>query len=296
MSKTTSFSFFKLIQNRKCQLIVIGIFLIIAASIIPTVIIFPKRRIENTLTSTFLTTTATVITEMIMTTEEGIQIYRLMLLCYEFILETMNSTQMDKWNMNGITLIEGNSSNALYYITGFFVDNDDNQTIYLTDDFTKCIMKWKAGANSGETILGGDGFDWQSTYPPTLGELIIDTNTNSIIFCDNENDIIVRWSHRDITDREVLLSNIDCIGLEIDKEGYLYTGDARNQTIIRWKYKHDIETVVTEDFFYKNDIDLYSSPFLSLAIDSNGSIYISVISILIIFEKILHSYFSFCSA
>ena len=190
----------------------------------------------------------------------------------------MNTTCSKKWATHGIylTRIEFSSEwREPVQIFDFYIDDDDNQTIYYTDPKSRCIVRWKTNPNFGEIIFGGDEFDWQSERPPLLGDIILDKRRKSIIFCDLANENVVRWSYVNLTDREVLFSDIFCVDLYVDKDGYFYVGDGRNKLIKRWKNKNDIETIITTHFSQKIKTNTSYDEF-HIAIDSNNAIYISI--------------------
>ncbi|CAF2153808.1 unnamed protein product, partial [Rotaria magnacalcarata] len=60
--------------------------------------------------------------------------------------------------------------------------------------------------------------------------------TDSLIICDAENERVVRWSRRSgKTQGEVLIDNIDCCGLAMDDQRYLYVSDTGKQEVRRYQ-------------------------------------------------------------
>jgi sugar lactone lactonase YvrE len=55
--------------------------------------------------------------------------------------------------------------------------------------------------------------------------IIIDKETNSLIISDRENRRIMRCTYGNNTNREILISDIDCLGITTDKNGSLYVVD-----------------------------------------------------------------------
>ena len=184
---------------------------------------------------------------------------------------TNDKDTIKTWKKNGITVVGGNEYanelNQSSIIVDFYVDDGDNQTIYFSDFARNRIVQWKAGASSGQIFLDGNRFNL------SIRNFIIDKDTHSIIFSDLVNRNVIRWSYANTTDREILLSNIRCTSLYIDKKRQIYIGDSENELIKIWKNKNDIEIIVIKDFIFnsqKRDFEL-----VHLAIDRSASIYIS---------------------
>ncbi|CAF2052858.1 unnamed protein product, partial [Rotaria magnacalcarata] len=70
----------------------------------------------------------------------------------------------------------------------------------------------------------GAGKGSNQLYCPT--GVLIDKETDSLIICDAENQRVVRWSRRSgTTQGEILIDNLNCYGLAIDEQRYLYVSD-----------------------------------------------------------------------
>ncbi|CAF4720862.1 unnamed protein product, partial [Rotaria socialis] len=71
-------------------------------------------------------------------------------------------------------------------------------------------------------------------YRPT--DVLIDKETDSLIICDQGNRRVVRWSRRsDTTQGEILIDNIDCFGVAMDKQRYLYVTDYEKHEVRRYQ-------------------------------------------------------------
>ncbi|CAF5084776.1 unnamed protein product, partial [Rotaria sp. Silwood1] len=131
-----------------------------------------------------------------------------------------------KWSQNGITVAGGNGcgreTNQLYYPYGLYIDDD--QTIYVADYYNRRIVEWKSGATNGKVVAGGNGAH-QLNCP---ADVIIDKESDSLIISDCGNNRVVRWPRRNGTRGETIISNIACIGLTMDDNGYLYVVDDEN--------------------------------------------------------------------
>ncbi|CAF4984487.1 unnamed protein product, partial [Rotaria sp. Silwood1] len=64
-----------------------------------------------------------------------------------------------RWQQNGLTIAgengEENGINQLSYPLGLYVDEDE--TIYVADQYNHRIVEWKWGATSGQVVAGGNG-------------------------------------------------------------------------------------------------------------------------------------------
>ncbi|CAF2048977.1 unnamed protein product, partial [Rotaria magnacalcarata] len=57
-------------------------------------------------------------------------------------------------------------------------------------------------------------------------DVFVDKETDSLIVCDYGNQRVVRWSRRSgTTQGEVLIDNINCCGLAMDEQRYIYVSD-----------------------------------------------------------------------
>ncbi|CAF2059175.1 unnamed protein product [Rotaria magnacalcarata] len=144
-----------------------------------------------------------------------------------------------KWSQNGVTIAGGNgvggATNQLNYPYGLFVD--DNQTVVITDWGNNRIVQWKNGdTTNGQVVAGGNGQGngLDQLYNPT--DILIDKETDSLIICDEGNDRVVRWSRLSgTTQGEILIDNINCYGLAMDDQRYLYVSDWENDEVRRYQ-------------------------------------------------------------
>ena len=143
-----------------------------------------------------------------------------------------------RWSQNGVTVAGGNglgnAINQLNFPCGLDID-DDNQSVVIADHVNHRIVEWKMGASHGKVIAGGRGqgnrLD-QLSYP---SDVLIDKETNSLFIADLGNERVVRWSRRQgTTQGEVIVDNIDCYGLAIDHQRYLYVSDIENCEVRRY--------------------------------------------------------------
>ncbi|CAF3372743.1 unnamed protein product [Rotaria socialis] len=144
------------------------------------------------------------------------------------------------WSQNGVTIAGGNgygdATNQLKQPLGLFVDDDD-QVLVIADYENHRIMQWKNGDTmNGQVVAGGKGIGkgLHQLFWPT--DVVIDKETDSLIICDRENRRVVRWSRRSgTTQGEILVNNIDCFGLAMDEQRYLYISDSGKHEVRRYQ-------------------------------------------------------------
>ena len=156
-----------------------------------------------------------------------------------------------------------------------FIDDDD-QTIYVADYGNDCIVEWKFNAINGQIIVRGNGQKNQINELKGLSDVVIDKNANAFIIADPGNRRVIRWSRENnTTNGETIISDIDCWGLGIDKDGSLYTCDVEKNEIKRWQIGETMEgTLVAGGNGKGNQLNQLHWP-TSIFIDDDYSLYIS---------------------
>ncbi|CAF4809526.1 unnamed protein product, partial [Rotaria socialis] len=133
------------------------------------------------------------------------------------------------WKQNGVTIAggngRGNATKQLYWPLGLFVDDD--QTVVIADFYNDRIMQWKNGDTANaQVVAGGKGAGNGLHQLDGPSDVLIDKETDSLIICERWNRRVVRWSRRsDTTQGEILINNIDCWGLAMDEQRYVYVSD-----------------------------------------------------------------------
>ena len=143
-----------------------------------------------------------------------------------------------RWSQNGVTVAGGNGcGNAINQLDcpyGLDID-DDNQSIVIADCVNHRIVEWKIGASNGKVIAGGQGQGNRLDQLNRPTDVLIHKETNSLLIADRGNERVVRWSRRhDTTQGEVVGDNIDCGGLAMDHQRYLYVSDFRIHEVRRY--------------------------------------------------------------
>ena len=158
--------------------------------------------------------------------------------------------------------------NQLYLPEGIYVDN--NQTIYITDTGNHRIVAWKLNETNGEIISENKTINPLNC--PT--GIVMDRRNRSLIITDQDNRRVVRCSSENSTDGEIIISNINCCGIAIDKDGSIYISDREKHQIRRWRRGEKTGIVVAGGNGQGKQLNQLSWPTY-LFIDESYSIYIA---------------------
>ncbi|CAF1003859.1 unnamed protein product [Adineta steineri] len=182
----------------------------------------------------------------------------------------------NKYQQFGITVAGGNGDgqglNQLYYPYGIFIDNE--KSIYTADYSNHRIVKWKLNSNTGQIIAGGNGSGNQNNQLNFPTNIIFDKENNSFIVSDNLNRRVIRYFDNNQTNPEIIISNIKCFGLTIDKNGFIYTSDCSNHEVRRWKQGDEKGELVAGGNGQGNHLNQLNCP-TNIFIDEDYSLYIS---------------------
>ncbi|CAF2064611.1 unnamed protein product [Rotaria magnacalcarata] len=145
-----------------------------------------------------------------------------------------------KWAQNGVTIAGGQLNTPL----GLSVD--DNQTVVIADYGSHRIMQWKNGdTTNGQVVAGGTRAGNGLNQLNLPSDVLIDKETNSLIICDQGNGRVVRWSRRSgTTQGEILIDSIQCYGLAMDEQRYIYVAHSGKHEVRRYQFGENIGTLV----------------------------------------------------
>ncbi|CAF2212396.1 unnamed protein product [Rotaria magnacalcarata] len=161
---------------------------------------------------------------------------------------TVNIRPNAKWSQNGVTIAGGNggggATNQLSLPYGLFVDDD--QTVVIADFANDRIMQWTTDdTTNGQVAAGGNGEGNGLNQLNRPTDVLIDKQTDSLIICDRFNQRVVLWFCRsDTTQGEVLIDNIDCYGLAMDEQRYLYVSNYIQNEVRRYQLGEKNGTLV----------------------------------------------------
>ncbi|CAF3487250.1 unnamed protein product [Rotaria socialis] len=208
-------------------------------------------------------------------------VHLLIYLSIEFSVIPLRGCSIDihpnaRWKQNGLTVAggngQGNGINQLSNPWGLYVDDD--QTVYITDSGNHRIVERKSCATNGQVVAGGneEGSEaHQLSYPR---DVIVDKERDSLIICDRSNQRVVRWSRRNGTSRETIISNVTCVGLTMDENGSLYVVNVGNNEVRRYRRGESQGTVVAGGNGRGKRLDQLFSPYY-VFVDPDHSVYVS---------------------
>ncbi|CAF1113186.1 unnamed protein product [Adineta steineri] len=183
--------------------------------------------------------------------------------------------KFNKWKQNAITVAGGNEEgeglNQLDYPDGIFIDEKKN--IFIADCENHRIVEWKYNAKQGQIIAGGNekGNRMNQLNRPT--HMIVDQQDHSIIIADRDNRRVIRWLNQN---QQVLIKNIECYSLAMDKNRFLYVSDTEKSEVKRWKMgEYDNEGIVVAGGNGRGDqLNQFHHPNC-IFIDEDESVYVS---------------------
>lgn len=177
------------------------------------------------------------------------------------------------WATNGVTVAGGSGRgaglNQLAYPRGAFVDNAG--AIYVTDDNLR-VMKWEPRAISGVMVAGfggkGNGND-QFEYH--LHNLVVNAE-GTMFICDKGNSRVVRWE-KDAKSGQSIISNINCYGVCLDREGLLYVSDLNNDLVRKYNTDFSLSEVVAGGHGKGSALNQLNRPHFTF-VDHNFNLFI----------------------
>ncbi|CAF1364354.1 unnamed protein product [Adineta steineri] len=153
----------------------------------------------------------------------------------EISIISSKRSKSNKWKQNAITVAGGNGQgrelNQLDRPRGIFID--DKKNIFIADVHNHRIVEWKCDAKQGQIIAGGIGQGNRMDQLDRPTDVIVDQQSRSIIITDFGNRRVIQWINQ--KQQLILIHNIDCSRLAIDKHGFLYVSDYKKNEVRRWK-------------------------------------------------------------
>ncbi|CAF1375211.1 unnamed protein product [Adineta steineri] len=183
--------------------------------------------------------------------------------------------KFNKWEQNAITVAaengQGQQLNQLNRPVGILIDKEKN--IFIADNSNHRIVEWKHNAKQGQVIAGGNGKGNRMDQLNCPTDVIVDQQTHSIIIADSLNRRAIRWMDQK---QQILIHNIDCQGLAMDKHGFLYASDYKKNEVRRWKMgEYNNEGIIVAGGNRKgNQLNQLDCPTF-IFVDEEQSIYVS---------------------
>ncbi|CAF1156082.1 unnamed protein product [Adineta steineri] len=190
------------------------------------------------------------------------------------IQSTSGQIQMriNHYNQYAITVAggkgDGQQLNQLNSPEGIFIDT--KRLIYIADSGNHRIIKRNLSLNTDKIIAGGDENN-QLTFPTNI---VFDKKTNSFIISDKENKRVIRYFDKNQTNQQIMISNIYCSRLTIDKNGFIYASDLENNEVRRWKQGDTKGELVAGGNGKGNKLNQLNDPTF-IFVDEDQSVYVS---------------------
>ncbi|CAF3858543.1 unnamed protein product [Rotaria sp. Silwood1] len=180
-----------------------------------------------------------------------------------------------QWQQNGLTVAGGNGlDNQTHQLSNPYGLHVDEQAVYVADRLNHRIVEWKLDATSVQVVAGENGQGRGAHQLSNPLDVIVDKETDSLIISDSSNRRVVRWPRRDGAHGETIISKIDCVGLTMDENGYLYVTDIENDEVRRYRIGESKGTLVAGGNGSGNRLDQLSCPQY-VFVDREHSLYIS---------------------
>ncbi|CAF1486641.1 unnamed protein product [Adineta steineri] len=181
----------------------------------------------------------------------------------------------NKWKQNAITVAGANRKeqelSQLYYPQGIFID--EKKTIFIADYYNHRVVEWAYNAKDEQIIAGGNkqGNRMHQLKGPT--DVIVDQESHSIIIADYPNRRVIQWFNQS---QQILIDDINCRGLAMDKHGFLYVSDWWQAEVRRWKMGeyNNKGIVVAGGNIFGNRLNQLNSPTF-IFVDEDQSVYVS---------------------
>ncbi|CAF1425838.1 unnamed protein product [Adineta steineri] len=180
-----------------------------------------------------------------------------------------------EWKQNGITVAGGNGEgqqlNQFRGPAGIFIDK--NKNIFIADLDNHRIVEWKYNAKEGQIIAGGNGQGSRLDQLDRPTDVIVDQQNHSIIIADYGNRRVIQWFNQS---QQVLILNIDCSRLIMDKYGFLYVNDYMKNEVRRWKLgEYNNEGIIVAGGNGKGDqLNQFNYPSF-IFVDEDQSVYVT---------------------
>ncbi|CAF1457684.1 unnamed protein product [Adineta steineri] len=193
----------------------------------------------------------------------------------EISIISSKKPKFNKWKQSAITVAgrngEGRQLNQLNSPDGICIDEKKN--IFIADFRNHRIVEWKYNAKQGLVITAEnkEGNLMNQLSSPT--DVIVDQQNHSIIIADLGNRRVIHWLNRN---QQILIDNIDCFGLAMDKKEFLYVSDWRKNEVRRWKLSeyNNEGIVVAGGNGQGNQLNQLSYPTF-IFVDEEQSVYVS---------------------
>ncbi|CAF4172252.1 unnamed protein product, partial [Adineta steineri] len=184
-------------------------------------------------------------------------------------------SKFNKWQQNATTVAGGNEEgqklNQFNCPEGIFIDK--NKSIFIAEYWNHRIVEWKYNAKEGKTVAGGNGQGNRMDQLNHPTDVIVDQQNHLVIVADQGNSRVIQWLNRT---QRILINNIDCYDLTMDKHGFLYVSDWIQGEVRRWKMGeyNNGGIIVAGGNGQGDQLNQLSNP-RSIFVDEDQSVYVS---------------------
>ncbi|CAF1280082.1 unnamed protein product [Adineta steineri] len=183
--------------------------------------------------------------------------------------------KFNKWKQNAITVAGGNEEgqelNQFKCPYGIFIDKYKN--IFIADYNIHRIVECKYNAREGQIFAGENKQGNRRDHLNYPTDVIVDQQNHSMIIADQGNRRVIQWLNQN---QQILIHNINCSRLAMDKHGFLYVSDFKKNEVRRWKmgeYNNE-GIVVAGGNGYGYHLNQLSYPTF-IFVDEDQSVYVS---------------------
>ncbi|CAF3769152.1 unnamed protein product [Adineta steineri] len=149
---------------------------------------------------------------------------------------------------------------------------DKNKNIFIADWLNHRIFHLNPNPKEGKIIAGGNGQGNRMDQLNNPTDVIVDQQNQPIIIADQGNRRVIRWLNQS---QQVLIGNIDCHGLAMDKNGFLYVSDREKNEVRRWKMgEYNEGVIVAGGNGQGNQFNQLNHPTF-IFVDEDQSVYVS---------------------
>lgn len=183
----------------------------------------------------------------------------------------------NKWKPHALTVAgdsqPGKKLNQLYHPRGISIDDDD-QTLYIADYGNHRVTEWKSDQINPRIVAGGNGKGNALNQLCEPTDVVIDKANNSLIIADAGNRRVMRYSRQDPTNGQIIISDIDCYGLALNKNGDFYVSDWKKHEVRQWKRREEDDNLIAGGNGQGDHVNQFNNPAY-IFVDENDSLYVS---------------------
>ncbi|CAF1557116.1 unnamed protein product [Adineta steineri] len=153
------------------------------------------------------------------------------------------------------------------------LSKNKKKNIFIADSYNHRIVEWKCDAEEGQIITGGNGQGNRIDQLNRPADVIVDQQNHSIIIVDSLNRRVIQLLNQNA---QILIDNIICLGLTMDKYGFLYVSDFWNNEVRRWKMgEYNNEGIIVAGGNGRGNQHNQLDRPTSIFVDDDQSVYVS---------------------